>query len=716
MNELDEQIERLRLLTEREIDVLRLRIQGLTQKKIADALVITERTVKFHLGNIYEKFDIAPSTESQAVRFSELQKFAKAIDMLTKESLQSESAFAPANTKELEPHQPSSDVLVLVLEDELELVKREATAIEPSVIRIPPYDSSATGYYQPRRSRMALYLLSGALMIGILLGVSGMAILFTLRDTPLPSVASEEPVYLNNSSDEPTSIEQLPPTSSEVLSALPAEAVPPVKLCGETEDTEYTVTPQFLRHQGVSVFASEGSNGAILNDYIRSLALDSRGLWIGYAPTGQNPTSGVGLYTRKNWIICQGGDETSGLVINDIEIDSAGRVWVATDGAGVSVFDGEEWYTYTLEQGLPSNAIFSLTIDSKGAIWAATLAGVATLEGNSWKVPYSAANSSLVANKTHALAFDSQGDIWVGQIEFGVSHYNNATAEWEYYSAEPDGLGGDQIRDIVVRKANADIPESIWFATADGGLSKFEQGKWTVYRVEDGLPSNHVSRIALDKYNRVWVATEGGVAYLEGTQWVTYNTLGTKAIAFGPTCQECPINDDHVWTGTVERGLTHSRLPHLNNNTVVKIAEVCFELIVEKQQICVPIQEAEVGQTQLVSATLPASVNPGTRIRFKVTAIPRAPYQLRQDRGDFLANTDADERQLYSTWPQIPVEGTIEPGQPFMFAGYDSAIVAPELDPDVQEQTFTSHWRVWMHTRYVGPVVQLVFTVRAPEL
>ena len=53
-------------LTEREIDVLRLAAQGLTNKQIALALKISEHTVKFHISAIYTR--LAVSNRAEAVR------------------------------------------------------------------------------------------------------------------------------------------------------------------------------------------------------------------------------------------------------------------------------------------------------------------------------------------------------------------------------------------------------------------------------------------------------------------------------------------------------------------------------------------------------------------------------------------------------------------------------------------------------------------------
>jgi DNA-binding NarL/FixJ family response regulator len=51
-------------LTERELEVLRLVAQGLTNKEIAQELKVKERTVGFHVGNILSKLDVASRVEA----------------------------------------------------------------------------------------------------------------------------------------------------------------------------------------------------------------------------------------------------------------------------------------------------------------------------------------------------------------------------------------------------------------------------------------------------------------------------------------------------------------------------------------------------------------------------------------------------------------------------------------------------------------------------
>ena len=51
-------------LTARELDVLRLLVRGMRNKEIAARLFVSERTVNFHLANIYQKLNVSGRTEA----------------------------------------------------------------------------------------------------------------------------------------------------------------------------------------------------------------------------------------------------------------------------------------------------------------------------------------------------------------------------------------------------------------------------------------------------------------------------------------------------------------------------------------------------------------------------------------------------------------------------------------------------------------------------
>jgi DNA-binding NarL/FixJ family response regulator len=52
------------VLTKREMEILRLASEGLSNSQMAKMLWVTEQTVKFHLSNIYRKIDVRNRTEA----------------------------------------------------------------------------------------------------------------------------------------------------------------------------------------------------------------------------------------------------------------------------------------------------------------------------------------------------------------------------------------------------------------------------------------------------------------------------------------------------------------------------------------------------------------------------------------------------------------------------------------------------------------------------
>jgi NarL family two-component system response regulator LiaR len=66
-------------LTEREVDVLKLLAQGMSNREISERLVVTERTVCTHVSNILDKLHLASRT--QAALYALKEGFAKLDDI-----------------------------------------------------------------------------------------------------------------------------------------------------------------------------------------------------------------------------------------------------------------------------------------------------------------------------------------------------------------------------------------------------------------------------------------------------------------------------------------------------------------------------------------------------------------------------------------------------------------------------------------------------------
>lgn len=134
---------------------------------------------------------------------------------------------------------------------------------------------------------------------------------------------------------------------------------------------------------------------------------------------------------------------------------------------------------------------------------------------------------SNIAPYVNNIAQDGQGNYWFGTHAHGVCRYDVSATEtsaeaFEYFSTR-EGFGG-----IAVTGSVADNDGNLWFATS-GGVTRFSpaaaersasgtqptiEAGFTNFTKENGLLSNDVRSIGLDRNGTIWVGTTEGACYL----------------------------------------------------------------------------------------------------------------------------------------------------------------------------------------------------------
>ena len=103
------------------------------------------------------------------------------------------------------------------------------------------------------------------------------------------------------------------------------------------------------------------------NTGIRDIVFDKEGtLWLG-------TNKGIGRYKNDSLLFYE---EKDGLItpINncDINIGKNGEIIYSNYGYGISIYDGKNFKNYDETNGLVDSRIWDLTVDSKNNIWMAT--------------------------------------------------------------------------------------------------------------------------------------------------------------------------------------------------------------------------------------------------------------------------------------------------------------------------------------------------------
>lgn len=95
-----------------------------------------------------------------------------------------------------------------------------------------------------------------------------------------------------------------------------------------------------------------------------------------------------------------------------LHVDNDGIVWVGTWGGGLSRFDGENWKTYTVADGLAANHVFMLGEETNGRLWVGTSEGLSRFDGKEFIL--FTRHDGLYTNNVFSMANGDDGSLWLG--------------------------------------------------------------------------------------------------------------------------------------------------------------------------------------------------------------------------------------------------------------------------------------------------------------
>ena len=323
-------------------------------------------------------------------------------------------------------------------------------------------------------------------------------------------------------------------------------------------------TFDYEREEFITYNKKSYQSNSLIDDEIFCLLKDSSGLiWIGtYSGISRfNPNSNFTHFKLDPYE----DNSISGNVIHGIYEDDDKTLWIGTNESGVNVINGESIkhlnkengnlvsdlieditgfknyifigtneglsvlvkndktaknYTitnYTTKDGLPSNKIRSLFIDSKGYLWIGTNKGLAILDTNNNKIidiTYILDEIGVSDKFIRAVYEDSKGNYYIGCfLEGGLIKINPNTKEYKIYkNIENDD---SSISNNSIRYINEDLYGNILVGTSHGiNILNLSTDKFNHYTEKDGLINNTIYGILVDKNNGIWMSTNAGISKL----------------------------------------------------------------------------------------------------------------------------------------------------------------------------------------------------------
>lgn len=258
--------------------------------------------------------------------------------------------------------------------------------------------------------------------------------------------------------------------------------------------------------------------------YVRALAVEpARGtLWVGTS-AGLNE---VDLASGKLRSALTRREGLASEQVFALAVDSQGYKWIGTSAGGASRYRDGSFKTYFPMHGLADYRVFSLAQDARGAVWMGTLAGASRLDRATGK--FSTYAKELVNEWVYGIAVDAKGQVWFA-TEGGVSMFDGKS--WRAWT-QADGLGLARAeRGNYILSVHAAKDGSIWAGTWGGGAAHFQGGRWSSLTAKDGLAGNIVYSMAQEADGTLWFGTDGGLSSYDGNKFAN---LGPREGLPGP--------------------------------------------------------------------------------------------------------------------------------------------------------------------------------------
>jgi ligand-binding sensor domain-containing protein/signal transduction histidine kinase len=191
-------------------------------------------------------------------------------------------------------------------------------------------------------------------------------------------------------------------------------------------------------------------------------------------------------------------------------------------------------------QGLPDATITSILQSKDGYLWLGTETGLVRFDGVRFSSIDDTNQGPLKHNWVRTLLEDRQRGLWIGTNDAGLIRLDHGVAT--QYSPEED-LARANVQCLVT-----DSREDLWACTSNG-IARLAQGKLTVYRTGQGLPTNNIRAGCAATDGTLWFGgDDSGLSSWTGSGFLTHHLASMPS--YGAVRALLCSADGTLWIGT----------------------------------------------------------------------------------------------------------------------------------------------------------------------
>lgn len=163
-------------------------------------------------------------------------------------------------------------------------------------------------------------------------------------------------------------------------------------------------------------------------------------------------SGGVGKYDGVKFTTYTDNDGLVNNVVFSISENTKHEILLGTT-KGLSIYNGIKFKNFTEKDGLKNSYIFKLLTDKTNKVWIGTAEGLYTLENG--KISHINTDTILNKSSVYSMLIDKNENLWIGTLQNGIIHYNTTTKQFKHCNRS-SGLSNNLIFSIA-QKENGEI-------------------------------------------------------------------------------------------------------------------------------------------------------------------------------------------------------------------------------------------------------------------
>jgi len=256
--------------------------------------------------------------------------------------------------------------------------------------------------------------------------------------------------------------------------------------------------------------------------------------------------------------------------VRGITQDQRGNMWFATDGEGLVRFDGKEFTYFTEKQGLPSNYVRTVQVDTEGTLWFTSRDGLGRFDGNAFTRVEGPTNGPTGADSFVARPPGPDALFFPGRE--GVFVYDGVALRYLQLPIDPADIKTRRERPwfnpYAVYSVSRDVDGNVWIGTETRGVCRWDRTTFTWFREVD-LDKSPVRAVFKDSRGNAWFGNSGvGLFRFDGKELRNFgddNNIGNRTWLQGSLIRiPGTIGDPHaivedskgtLWIGAFDSGV-----------------------------------------------------------------------------------------------------------------------------------------------------------------